>query len=76
MNDHERDIVRATCAAAGLTSYSHTGDMEKHRGSVRSLAVLSRGCHSVNPSGSVDVLDAVICPAQVRVDDLDAIPEV
>lgn len=38
--------------------------------------VLGRGGHSVDPSGPVDVPDAVVGPAQVGVRDLDAVPEV
>lgn len=53
-----------------------TGDVQEEHAAGRALAVLGRGCHSVNPSGSVDVLDAVVGPAQVGVGDLDAVPEV
>lgn len=66
--------------AAGLSndssSHPRTGDVQKQHAAVRALAVLSEGCHSVNPSGSVDVLYAVIGPAQVGVRDLNAVPEV
>lgn len=79
MTVHEREDVHAICAPAGMSndvSCSRTGDVEKERAAVRSLAVFCRGCHSVNPSRSVDVLDAIISPAQVGVCDLDAVPKV
>lgn len=79
MTMHEKVEVHAICTATGMSNdvtYSHTGDVQKQRAAVRSLAVFCRSCHSVNPSRSVDVLDAIICPAQVRICDLDAISEV
>lgn len=63
----------------GLTndaSHPRTGDVQEQDAAVGPLAVLGEGCHSINPSGSVDVLYAVIGPAQVGVCDLDAVPKV
>lgn len=79
MTIHEREEPHALCIAAGMSNgvtYSHTGDVQKQHTAVRSLAVFCRSCHSVNPSRSVDVLDAITGPAQVRVCDLDAVSEV
>lgn len=76
---HEREDVHAIWALAGMSndvSCSRTGDVEKQCAAVRSLAVFSRGCHSVNPSRSVDVLDAIVSLAQVGICDLDAVPKV
>lgn len=77
-NDRERR-PGAPRPAAGMSSdasHPRTGDVQEEHAAVRALAVLGQRRHSVNPSGSVDVLDAVIGPAQVGVRDLDAVPEV
>lgn len=79
MGKHMEQWLGATRPAAGMSndaSHPRTGDVQKQHAAVRALAVLGEGCHSVNPSGSVDVLYSVIGPAQVGVRDLDAVPKV
>lgn len=71
-----RGAPRPAAGVSDDASHPRTGDVQEQHAAVRALAVLGEGCHSVNPSGSVDVLDAVIGPAQVGVRNLDAVPEV
>lgn len=58
--------LHAICTGEGMSNdvtYPRTSDVQKKCCAVRSQVVFCSSYHSVNPSHSVDVLDAIVSPA-------------